>query len=426
MVCDICGSQSIKKVGDVFVCQECGTEYGIEEAKQLLKEVDNNIETDDVRTEIEKVIPNEKDKIELLKKLYIWYDFMESVLSFEEFGPVNNAIYYYNKQNNASYMNDLMCAKAEAVDSFNVTFTFDINDFIYEFDMSLFGTVIKNNHSNSYFYATNLVLAEVKSRKNMPSIPEQSMREFVNIVNGKSFMIAKPGLKLSNNNYSRDFVPEKYINYSFNASVENKVKDIARLYAKYLREGKPSYSVYYVSSSYRTFFGNEPRFVYKEVPLSSDIFDKIGEFFDVWRDNFVKEITPTLEKTKTVCETRRKQLKQLLEKLPTLEEMFPLPHRYRNPRSVVGIMLTIFEGKADSWKEAVILWDTESYRREVLNTLKSIANSLNKINYEINKSANLISESIKQLGIEISSLKNAIENRNKEILELKAELKIEY
>ena len=40
MVCEICGSQKIKKENDVFICQECGTEYSLEEARKLLKEVD--------------------------------------------------------------------------------------------------------------------------------------------------------------------------------------------------------------------------------------------------------------------------------------------------------------------------------------------------------------------------------------------------
>ena len=39
MVCDICGSQSIKKESGTFICQDCVTEYSLEEARNLLKEV---------------------------------------------------------------------------------------------------------------------------------------------------------------------------------------------------------------------------------------------------------------------------------------------------------------------------------------------------------------------------------------------------
>ena len=40
MICEICGSQSIRKENGVFICQECGTEYSLEEAKKLLKEIE--------------------------------------------------------------------------------------------------------------------------------------------------------------------------------------------------------------------------------------------------------------------------------------------------------------------------------------------------------------------------------------------------
>lgn len=44
MVCEICGSQSIKKDNGIFVCQECGTEYSLEEAKKLLVDIEESVE----------------------------------------------------------------------------------------------------------------------------------------------------------------------------------------------------------------------------------------------------------------------------------------------------------------------------------------------------------------------------------------------
>lgn len=41
MVCEICGSTTIRKEGGVFACLECGTEYSLEEARNLLQEVGN-------------------------------------------------------------------------------------------------------------------------------------------------------------------------------------------------------------------------------------------------------------------------------------------------------------------------------------------------------------------------------------------------
>lgn len=43
IVCELCGSNDLKKEGEVFVCQHCGTKYGAEEAKKLLVEVSGSV-----------------------------------------------------------------------------------------------------------------------------------------------------------------------------------------------------------------------------------------------------------------------------------------------------------------------------------------------------------------------------------------------
>ena len=50
MVCEICESQSIKKENGVFVCLECGTEYSLDEAKKLLKEIDEELVKNDSKS----------------------------------------------------------------------------------------------------------------------------------------------------------------------------------------------------------------------------------------------------------------------------------------------------------------------------------------------------------------------------------------
>ena len=40
LVCEICGSQNLKKVSNEYVCQECGATYSLEDAKNLLVEVE--------------------------------------------------------------------------------------------------------------------------------------------------------------------------------------------------------------------------------------------------------------------------------------------------------------------------------------------------------------------------------------------------
>ena len=99
MVCEICGSKKIKKENDVFICQECGTEYSLEEARKLLKEVDGEASSDINIVKVAKEQNTDvsgKDK--LITLLYywalnlskipdirFWFDSDDSLLSSDEF-----------------------------------------------------------------------------------------------------------------------------------------------------------------------------------------------------------------------------------------------------------------------------------------------------------------------------------------------------
>ena len=41
IVCEICGSQDLVKENGVFVCENCGTKYSLEDAKKMLVEVND-------------------------------------------------------------------------------------------------------------------------------------------------------------------------------------------------------------------------------------------------------------------------------------------------------------------------------------------------------------------------------------------------
>ena len=42
IVCEMCGSQELMKQDGIYVCQNCGTKYSLDDAKKLLVEVDNS------------------------------------------------------------------------------------------------------------------------------------------------------------------------------------------------------------------------------------------------------------------------------------------------------------------------------------------------------------------------------------------------
>lgn len=53
MVCKICGSSNIIKKDGVFVCQTCGMQYSVDDAKKLLKEVDELSVVEETTTKID-------------------------------------------------------------------------------------------------------------------------------------------------------------------------------------------------------------------------------------------------------------------------------------------------------------------------------------------------------------------------------------
>lgn len=76
MICEICNGHSIIKENDYFVCQDCGTKYTIESARNLLKEIaeeqllisdEKEIIKDDIKEDI-KIIENNEVKITNNKK----------------------------------------------------------------------------------------------------------------------------------------------------------------------------------------------------------------------------------------------------------------------------------------------------------------------------------------------------------------------
>ena len=89
MVCEVCGASSMKKVNGVFVCQECGTEYSLEEARKLLKEeplaadyvgeVPVVPSDDNVSSET-----NEQTKLKLKYDLLCWHNFFQKCHELEK------------------------------------------------------------------------------------------------------------------------------------------------------------------------------------------------------------------------------------------------------------------------------------------------------------------------------------------------------
>lgn len=86
MVCEICGSQSIRKENGVFVCKECGAEYSLDDAKKLLKETSTTtVKIEDKNKVIE---PKEEldngERFKLEYDLLCWHNFYKKCHELED------------------------------------------------------------------------------------------------------------------------------------------------------------------------------------------------------------------------------------------------------------------------------------------------------------------------------------------------------
>lgn len=94
--CEICGSHKLKKENDVFVCQECGTEYSLTAAKQLLVDIcDNSSSQIEQSTKSITKDTTVKDKNTLISILGAWYELLKA---FETANKVLNSCYPYGEQ----------------------------------------------------------------------------------------------------------------------------------------------------------------------------------------------------------------------------------------------------------------------------------------------------------------------------------------
>lgn len=50
MICEMCGSNDLVKQSGLFICQNCGTKYSVEDAKKLMVQIDNSEELNNLKT----------------------------------------------------------------------------------------------------------------------------------------------------------------------------------------------------------------------------------------------------------------------------------------------------------------------------------------------------------------------------------------
>lgn len=410
MICDICGSQKFKKENDVFVCQECGTEYALEDAKKLLKEITKAKEEDKNDAIIEK---NDylKEKLLLWARLlsnieacsfFISIDEINSDEFWEEktcleklrcnFSPklqyplIVDKPYYAKDDVGIYYFSDILTCK-------------DIGEYIK--DANKTADELPNDPI-VYMKAKEIILRMADEHRQVAAILENVSRD--------------PNYCLSRNYYVSYL--EKLFNSRFGFEEANKVRNYVNQYGeitvcsygfyKDIDYFNPSenFDWYQYSKFLLTFYKEYIKpwsrriktrkkgiFFEKDVVIDDgqwisafckQVAMKINEFNDNFSNYYEEAILPPLEQCKRVVLESVKNAKEL-------EKEFNLPIEYRKLSSVLSMIKILDSRKASSWNKLVNLYDTTAYRQNVLSSLDTLntkfdkmINSLDDINSKLN------------------------------------------
>ena len=405
MICDICGSQKFKKENDVFVCQECGTEYALEDAKKSLKEITKAKEEDGVVIE----------KNDYLKeKLLLWARLLNNIeacsffistseINSDEFWEEKTCLEKVTCNFSSKLQYPLILDKPYyAKDGIRISFSHiltckDIGD-----DIKLYNKMADELPNDPTIFMEEVRTKLINQHRQEAAILEK-------ISNDPNYCLSR--------NYYISYL-EKLFNSRFGFEEANKVRNYVNQYEeisvcsyRFYRDidyfnPSENFDWYQYSEFLLTFYEEYIKpwsrritarkkgiFFEKDVVIDDGQWIstfckqaamKINEFNDNFSNYYKEKILPPLEQCKRVVLESVKNAKKL-------EKEFNLPVEYRKLSSVLSMIKILDSGKASSWNELVNLYDTTAYRQNVLLSLDTLntkfdkmINSLDDINSKLN------------------------------------------
>lgn len=380
MVCEICGSQSIRKNGDVFVCQECGTEYTLDEAKKLLTEIQmdgNEVQANGHPSKnISKKIISENDKYELLKKLSLWANILQLMNSFVEFDflTTEESIWQYDEESIGGLKNLL----PETITAKQII------------SMYSFQTYGKPFHDHVYkYYCTKMYLKK-------DEIP-------FNIVNFYNTWKERLSHKYEKNNHSIEIGLAIY--FTTNSDCGDLLLDIKQLplstwCSKLITYPFPKVPKFEISRS--SLFIREKHYLND---FANQLMSIVESKTKIYKEEKTKILLPMIEK-------RRIELLKVINVAKEMVPVFDLPVKYRSLDAVLFMMESIYDGKVETWKEAVLLYDETVFRTNVLSQLDEISNKLSVINNKISIGLSVISNQISKMNSLLAELNTSVSESN--------------
>ena len=340
MVCEICESQKIKKENGVFVCQDCGTEYSLEEAKKLLIEIEEHEEGKNKKRDIDNSNVINKDKNTLLCQLEMWLTYIRSL---------EECCCYFNVSmlDSSFYMNPIDISKTKILDKFILE---DIDNTVYN--------ELRNAFLNKYIETDY----------------EKKGKIFTELQNISSLFKHN---YMSNISYGENIIVDNLPVWGDFISLDDYKKNLTRYLIRYSSNLPVKETIFSVDLYNRTIFGK------KIYSISSSTMNrKVIEYKNLinkcWNKYYQEFIISNLQK---IIEIERNLLLENKE----LEEILFLPYKYRESSKILALMQIIIDGKAVVWSDVMNIYETESFYMDVRNKLDYIIDSVSTVVAELYK-----------------------------------------
>ena len=386
MVCEICGSQTIRKENGVFVCQECGTEYSVEEAKKLLKDIEEPKPAKTNETK-RKSTSSQDDKDKLIYSLYCWAN---NIVRFPD------PLFWLGIKsiNNKEFWQNTLLELGQKTIKFEGIFIEDLLDLA---DNSFFSSErnIKRFYDCKLIdYIEKEVIKDKKIEKTLSSFFKQYGREFYIKWYSDKYSSNYKLLSLFLTEQIGQNENEQPCVYSL-AYEKERQKEARHQITKTLYDTKEGFfgTKYFnapsqVQSTYNSLLSRAHACV-------SGFIDKHNEMMRYCEDHFT-EICDVYKEVNDCC------LK--------LEKEFFLPYEYRNIQIIFELIDLVKEGKAKNWQELANLYDTKKFRAGVYERLDLVNAKLDSIQNTLIVGFTTISDQLTQFQKQLNSIDKKLNN----------------
>lgn len=426
MVCEICESKSIKKENGIFVCQECGTEYSLEDAKKLLKEIEEDIKyeveekTSTIKNEVAYSERSQK-KGELLNVLLMWADVIKKLMEQKGYTFYISVEKYWEgdieggrriPQLGDNYFKDKL------LDSYllnNARF-FTRPYFGYNDE---FGPVNGNLNKAHAIYLLSRVKEKAykvlewinKSTELHSKVIEEKQKEIKALYKNAKIIIISDLFKHINfrnpffvaddaiaehphffTNITKEEVCDylkilDFVNHFYDSTFEN-------VGAPYIKDPIEKINEVEMNYSYRKILLEKDETVFVDLGLN---LDELKALLIDLNEAYEKEAIKLVDKLENMISYRREDVLGLVNYAKELAKEFYLPIKYRSLDTLIPLIELVIDGRAETWMDAINLFEDEQFKAKLTNKIDNLGSKLDQLTKSIN---NLYTETIRSSSLQ--------------------------